>query len=263
MNHTTNPSKTEDKPIRIPPNPSGLCWCGCGGITQRAKRSHAKNSYVAGEYMRYIKGHTSQPKLRNRIPPNPSGLCECGCGRTTEIASGNETRSGNVAGEHKRYIHGHNGVLPISDEERFWNSVDKSGDCWLWTAGIGNNGYGTLSIKNKPTLTHRYSYELHNGPIPDGLYVLHNCPGGDNGACVNPAHLWLGTHLDNIADAVAKGRVRKGQEHGMAKLTEADVRQLRLDYANGMSAIALEEKYGIHRNYAVDVANRRAWKHIK
>ena len=93
---------------------------------------------------------------------------------------------------------------------RFWNKVDKSGVCWLWTAAARRTGYGQFRVGAKMAHAHRVSWELERGPIPDGLYVLHNCPGGDNPSCVNPDHLWLGTHAENVADMVAKGRHRNG-----------------------------------------------------
>lgn len=89
--------------------------------------------------------------------------------------------------------------------ERFWSKVDRSGDCWMWTASRNASGYGRFGGSNSggSYLAHRMCWELHNGPIPDGLCVLHRC---DNPACVNPAHLWLGTRDDNNKDKTAKGR---------------------------------------------------------
>ena len=89
---------------------------------------------------------------------------------------------------------------------RFWMSVtkDESG-CWLWTVAA-NGGYGHLKRAGKRLLAHRVSWEIHNGAIPDGLWVLHRC---DNPPCVNPAHLFLGTPGDNVLDCVSKGRARK------------------------------------------------------
>ena len=93
---------------------------------------------------------------------------------------------------------------------RFWNKVDKSGACWLWTACKTKQGYGKFWVDARMEGANRMSWELHHGPIPDGLCVLHNCPGGDNPSCVNPAHLWLGTHAENSQDMVQKGRHGSG-----------------------------------------------------
>ncbi len=106
---------------------------------------------------------------------------------------------------------------PLTD--RFWEKVDKRGpdECWEWTAGRATS---TLWTKGKPKFdygifhrgsedeyqavqAHRMSWELHNGSIPDSLFVCHTC---DNPPCVNPGHLFLGTHLDNMRDRKAKGR---------------------------------------------------------
>lgn len=93
-------------------------------------------------------------------------------------------------------------------EERFWAKVAKSDSCWNWTGSLAGSGYGYLHIgdkvERKPRTAHRVSWEIHNGPIPEGLWVLHKC---DNRKCVNPEHLFIGDRVDNMRDCAAKGRV--------------------------------------------------------
>ena len=102
----------------------------------------------------------------------------------------------------------------ISDPvERFWMKVEKTESCWLWTAAINKTGYGDFyASRTKHVLAHRFSWVLHYGPVPDGLFVCHHC---DNPRCVRPDHLWLGTTQENTADMLKKGRHRfgTGQPH--------------------------------------------------
>jgi hypothetical protein len=95
--------------------------------------------------------------------------------------------------------------------DRFWKKVikGKEDECWLWIGVINKGGYGRISIKEKSILIHRFSYELHKGKIPNGLYVLHSC---DNPPCCNPKHLWLGTLSENTQDMWNKNRRKRIDE---------------------------------------------------
>ena len=118
-------------------------------------------------------------------------------------------------------------------------------ECWLWTrCRCGNNGYGVITWDGRKQAAHRVAWQIACGPIPDGLSVLHAC---DNPVCCNPAHLFLGTHIDNMADMKAKGRGRSGGRMN-AKLTESQVIEARRRYTprsptDGVHALARE--YGV------------------
>jgi hypothetical protein len=144
--------------------------------------------------------------------------------------------------------------------KRFWGKVDKSGDCWLWLGYSPNGRYGALKIDGKRILAHRIAYALTYGSVPDELDVLHRC---DNTKCVNPSHLFLGTHTDNMGDMMAKGRGNKieGDAHPSAKLTSGQVTQIRSLYAEGShSQRALAHTFGVSRRAIQLIIIRRNWR---
>lgn len=139
--------------------------------------------------------------------------------------------------------------------ENFWAKVDKSGDCWNWTA-FKSKGYGYIMCGWKnPVRAHRFSWVLHNGDIPDGMFVCHKC---DNPSCVRPDHLFLGTPADNVIDMVQKGRNVScpGPKNGVAKLTPEQVRAIYLDPRTNKEIGA---SYGIASSLASFIRQRRLW----
>lgn len=146
-------------------------------------------------------------------------------------------------------------------EDRFWEKVDRSGECWNWTGTIytasGKLSYGKICVKNKQLLAHRVSYELAHGPIPEDKDVLHRC---DNPLCVRPDHLFLGTHADNMQDMVQKGRMHL-RNH--TKLTAEKVIAIRQRYSSGgITQSQLAKEYEVKLDCIDRVINRRTWKHI-
>jgi len=154
----------------------------------------------------------------------------------------------------------------VGVEKRFWRYVAKGqpvDSCWLWAGARQPKGYGTLNVEGKSVKAHRLSYELHHGPIPKGLHVLHRC---DNPPCVNPAHLWAGTNMENIADKMAKGREPnlKGEKHPLAMLTEADVKQIRaLHAAGGLNYAQIGARFGVEKHVVGMVIRRETWRHVE
>lgn len=145
---------------------------------------------------------------------------------------------------------------------RFWSKVDIAGpdDCWEWQAST-NGAYGLTSYNGEVIVTHRLAWLFTNGPIPDGLLVCHTC---DNPVCVNPAHLFLGTHSDNTNDAVKKGRWvdNSGEAHGNSKLTKKDVIEIRRLSSEGKSQRVLGRMFGVDDKQIFNIIHRKQWTHI-
>lgn len=145
--------------------------------------------------------------------------------------------------------------------ERFWSKVDKSGDCWLWTGTIHDTGYGRFPLRSGDryiqVFAHRLSFELTNGPISDGLHVLHHC---DNRPCVRPDHLFLGTNYDNIMDAFSKDR--PGTPFVKSPLTEDLVREIRARHDRGEAVCAIARDLDVGVSAVRRAALRLSWRHV-
>ncbi|HEX6786952.1 MAG TPA: HNH endonuclease [Acidimicrobiales bacterium] len=146
---------------------------------------------------------------------------------------------------------------------RFWERVTKTDTCWLWTGYRQAGRYGMLRVVEGATRTvgvHRLSWELHYGPIPDGLLVCHTC---DVRACVRPDHLFLGTPTDNVQDMLAKGRGRLGDAHPNARLTAESVREIRRQRAEeGATGVDLAQRFGVGRSTVYRMLHRETWVHL-
>lgn len=159
----------------------------------------------------------------------------------------------------------HRDLTPC-DIEKFWNKVDVGGanDCWMWR-GTRSGDYGLFHIPGANIGAHRVSWEIAKGSVPDGMHVCHNCPGGDNPYCVNPAHLFVGTRSDNMRDMLAKGRGNyiAGSRNKAAKLTEADVPIVRELYESGFSQRKIAAIYKVAQTTIGDVTSGKGWRHVE
>mgnify|MGYP001576000228 CR=1 FL=1 len=150
-------------------------------------------------------------------------------------------------------------LVPL--DERFWSKVEKRSkdECWLWR-GATWQGYGYLANtrRNGAIYAHRLSYELHYGPIPKGLCVCHKC---DNPPCVNPAHLFLGTRADNVADCVRKGRGadKHGAANPRARLTHEVVSRIRELRTKGLSQQAIADYVGFPQTSISKILRGVGW----
>lgn len=197
----------------------------------------------------------------------PYGKCQCGCGQDAPIAAKNRSSRDVLKGQPQRYILGHIGKLKTyhSLADALFSNVERGeeDECWIWQGTQRGNGYGCVGYKNLLLDAHRLSYEIHKGPIPDGLLVCHEC---DNRLCINPNHLFLGNYGDNYEDAKSKDRHTRGERNGNSKLRDSDVVEIRQAYQDrvwGETVPALALQYGVGESTIHDIGQGKAWKHIK
>lgn len=147
------------------------------------------------------------------LGPNANGLCECGCGGKTTVPDRTCARRGIFKGQPRRFIHGHHSRSSLSLRERLdrWTYPEPNSGCHLYVGDSTKAGYGVIAANGTRIYAHRLAWVLAGRAIPAGLHVLHKC---DLPCCVNPDHLFLGTHADNMRDKEAKGRggQRKGRQ---------------------------------------------------
>ena len=189
------------------------------------------------------------------------GLCHCGCGRRTTLAPQTDRAQGYTKGQPRQYIRGHHSRR-TDIAGTFWQMVDMStgqDGCWPWTGPRSGAGYGRFSYSGRRYPAHRIAYELLDGHIPAGLLVCHRC---DNPPCYNPAHLFLGTMADNMADMVSKGRQNKGERHHWAVYTEAQMSESLTMYRDGVSWADILARTGVSKCSVYFAARGRSWKHL-
>ncbi|MDQ5821233.1 MAG: HNH endonuclease [Actinomycetota bacterium] len=144
---------------------------------------------------------------------------------------------------------------------RFWRQVERRGadECWPWAGYRDADGYGVLSAWPTQLRAHRFSYELANGPLPPGLCARHRC---DNPPCCNPAHLEAGTSIDNNRDKTERGRNATGEQHGMARYTVEQIREVKRLLAAGVARAQISEQTGVRETTVATVALGRQWREV-
>lgn len=186
--------------------------------------------------------------------------CNKGVKCKTEGCDREATRRG-LCHKHHQWLW-NNGLLDPTPTITMSELLDKNSEpipecgCILWTAAVNNNGYGVLGKKRGLNYAHRISYEIHVGTIPDGMHILHKC---DTPRCINPNHMSLGTHQDNMADMVKKSRHVHGERAWKSKVTSEQVLAIR---SSTKTRKELAEQYGMTEGGIGCILRRENWKHI-
>ncbi len=248
------------------------CQCACGSLTQRVTGALKRRSksgemaascgcmtkaLIADGVRKIVNIGTSfgrwvvvGEEANGRLP------CRCSCGVERSVGKGHlvngETTSCGCAKPRakprprKRPV---GGTIEAFDARY----VKHDSGCWAWTGKRTVDGYGLMSLgkRGRSATAHRFSWEHHRGPIPDGMCVLHHC---DNPPCVNPEHLFIGTRADNVDDMWSKGRGTR--QPAQAKISDDDVVALLAELDAGASGVATARKYGISQSY-VSMIRRR------
>ena len=135
-------------------------------------------------------------------------------------------------------------------------SPEPNSGCWLWDGKGKADGYCQINISQRAQYIHRFAYERYCGPIPPGMFVCHTC---DVRCCVNPDHLFLGSHADNMADMERKGRQSKGIKVHTARLTPKQVLEIR---HSAKATREVARQYGVAQSTVMDILRQRSWKHL-
>ncbi len=146
---------------------------------------------------------------------------------------------------------------------RFWSKVERRGpdECWPWRAAMTRAGYGMFSVApGKSAPAHRVAWNLTHGPIAEGAEIRHKC---DNRACCNPSHLLTGSHLQNMQDAVERGRIARGKRNASTRLTIAGVREIRRRGALGEGAKSISEDFPVARRTVHQILSRQTWAWVE
>jgi hypothetical protein len=149
----------------------------------------------------------------------------------------------------------------MSDKpSRFWSKVGTGNGCWEWLAAVNEHGYGRIRWEGRSQKAHRVAWMLWEGPIPAHLDVLHIC---DNPRCVRPAHLYLGTHADNMRDMFTRNRRKASENKNNAwKLSAAQVHEIRARYAAGDTSYrSLAKEFGVTNQYIGQLVRFEAWNY--
>lgn len=156
-----------------------------------------------------------------------------------------------------------NKFKPKPLKERLFGKVVKTSKngCWNWTGGKWR-GYGKIALNYKDYYVHRISYEIHNNlKLSKNVEVCHKC---DNRACVNPKHLFIGTHKDNMSDAAIKNRMPFGVKCVGSKLDDNKVKFIRKMLSQKkMTGVQLGEKFGVFHSTIYQAASGKYWRRVK
>lgn len=224
------------------------------------ERQRVARGYCSGHYQRWKKGRALTPPLQASVSRDKNCTVE-GCGKP-------HAARGYCAMHYSRLRRGQDlhapSVYALNVTQRFWRSVEQRSpkECWHWRGARTKDGYGNFWTGDRSDRAHRFAYQLAKGPIPEGLIVCHSC---DEPSCVNPNHLWVGTHADNSDDKLAKGRDNppRGSRNRHAKLTKHQVVEIRRLYAAGRhTQDALAAKFGITQASVWAIVQRRTWSHV-
>ncbi len=254
---------------------NAICECGNNRVISTGELNRKRTLVPSCGCYHYFKDLSGKKfndltvlKLNHKNKSQYYWLCKCNCGNEKVIRGESLTRK--IVKTCGCLTNPNQSIYIDRTKQRLLSNIEiNSNGCWNWEGFIAPSGYGKITaIRLGVQSTHRLSWLIHKGKIPDGRWVLHTC---DNKKCCNPDHLYLGTVKENVKDAMERGQFPKGpnkkkgfigSKHPLTELNEDKVRYIKFLCKNNFNRSEICSFFGVKKHVIGQIARNKTWKHV-